>query len=170
VPASTEAELPPGLACCLLALALGALGCQPADGLILAGSDEADPNASVGPCEPGTLEFAGNHPNFSHDCGESCDSDWCGCEPCLAAAGPLQPLTAGEHLLRVVGGVSGIGEYQLTLQLDDGTKLLDLPLTRDGLFDDEFAFTVPAGCPNVSFSWEQRTAVCSRLYEIFVDY
>ncbi|MEM6991566.1 MAG: hypothetical protein AAF721_13760 [Myxococcota bacterium] len=155
---------------CLLALVLGAIACQPVDGLIFADASGGSSDTDVGPCEPGTLEFAGNHPNFSHDCGESCDSDWCSCEPCVAATGPLQPLTAGDHVLRLVGGVSGVGDYQLTLQLDDGTTLLDLALTREGLFDDEFPFTVPPGCHNVLFTWDQQSGVCSRLYEIFIDY
>lgn len=38
----------------------------------------------------------------------------------LPARGPLQPLAPGEHVLRVVGGAIGVGEYQLTLRLDDG--------------------------------------------------
>lgn len=137
-----------------------------------AGSADAESSegSDSGACiDDDPLVLEGNDPRFVHDCGESCDSDWCGCEPCRAVAGPLGRLPAGPHRLSINAGASGRIDYQLTLRLASGEVLAERSFDYDGLFTDQTQFEVPASCPVVEVEWVQQTELCSRVYELIVE-
>lgn len=115
------------------------------------------------------LVLEGNDPRFTHGCGESCDTDWCGCEPCVAVAGPLGRLPAGAYRLSINGGASGMIDYLVTVRLESGEILAQETIAYDGLFVDELEFTVSSECPLVEVEWTQQTALCSRVYEVIVE-
>ncbi|MEM9452688.1 MAG: hypothetical protein AAGF11_00825 [Myxococcota bacterium] len=115
------------------------------------------------------LVLEGNDPRFTHECGESCDTDWCGCEPCLAVAGPLERLPAGAYRLTINGGASGMIDYLVAVRLESGEILAQESVAYDGLFVDELEFTVSSECPLVEVEWTQQTALCSRVYEVVIE-
>jgi len=138
----------------------------PADAESSDGSMEVPPTRCA---SAGTLSFAGNDPRFEHDCGESCDSDWCGCDPCRAVAGPLGRLREGSHRLYIEAGVSSSVDYRVTVRLESGEILVEREMSRDGLFTEELDFVVEPGCPLVEFEWVQHTVGCSRVYDLWVE-
>ena len=149
-----------------LAGAMLLLGCGPADGAVF-----VDAPVPVDLTCDGQLgeKIEGNDARFEQECGYECDSDWCGCEPCEMEAAPFARLSAGEHELRVEGGASGEGSFELRLTLADGEVLLEEVRTYNGLFSDSFVFTVPEDCPVIHASWALQTEVCSRIYEFELD-
>lgn len=147
-------------------------GCSSADGPIFVTAIEEGQGSGDGATfcledEPTKLE--GNDPAFEHACGESCDTDWCSCEACIAVDGALGRLSAGPHRIRVQGGASGQAQYIATLSLESGEVLVRHEALLDGLFDEEWDFDVPTGCPLVNLRWDQQTPICSRIYEVVID-
>jgi len=147
-------------------VAMALMGCGPADGAVFV--DAPDPVDITCDGELGE-RIQGNDARFDQGCGYECDSDWCGCEPCEMVAAPFARLSAGEHELRVEGGASGEGSFELTLTRADGEVLLEEVRTYNGLFADVFTFTVSQDCPVVHVSWTLQSEVCSRVYEFQID-
>ena len=142
------------------------LGCGSVDGpVFVEAPDSVDLTCDILLGE----RIEGNDSRFRQECGEECDSDWCGCEPCEMAAAPFARLSAGQHELRIQGGASGEGTFALSVTLADGEVLLEDVRTYDGLFEDLFVFTVPQDCAVVHVSLALQNEVCSRIYEFQLD-
>ena len=164
---------------------LTTLGCRPLDGAVFVddggdGSGGASGGVSNSVDGIDAIEdeacfgdevrvLHGNDPRFSHECGESCDTDWCGCDPCLFLAGPIGRLPAGPRELMIQTGSSGLAEFDLRIFAEDGTTIHDETLTYDGLNEHRITIDVPTDCRPVFIEWEKNSALCFRLYEIFVN-
>ena len=150
-----------------------ATGCGPSAGPVFvdvqgSSSSSSSPTTAALSCDDvGVLE--GDDDRFAPSCGERCDTDWCACEPCTMAQGPLARLSQGPHRLRILGGASGTATFDLTLTLEDGVVVHQESRTCEGLFDDTFDFDVPQDCALVELSYALASAVCSRVYEYEID-
>lgn len=149
-----------------LGLGLLLLGCESVDGPVFV--ETTDPVDLACDIHIGE-RIEGNDSRFRQECGEPCDSDWCGCEPCEMEAAPFARLSAGQHELRIQGGASGEGTFALSVTLADGAVLLEDVRTYEGLFEDLFVFTVPEDCAVVHVSLALQNEVCSRIYEFQLD-
>lgn len=157
------------------------LSCAPSEGAVFldgastegstststAGAPSDDASSGWMGCgDVGVVE--GDDPRFDHACGEDCDTDWCACESCTMLVGPLGTLPAGAYALRVQGGASGDGTFDLRIEAEAGAVLAADAWTRNGLFDDTIDFEVGEDCTRVELALELQTDVCSRIYEIEV--
>ena len=160
---------------CLVWGVLPLLACGPVDGRIFSDESSADTDplttgSSLECHGGGPLFIEGNDARFSHDCGESCDSDWCFCEPCRSVFGPLARLRAGQHRLDVSVAASGDARFSVGLLLESGERLFDEAFDFPNAAESRtIDFDVPSDCAVVYVEWRQESRVCSRVYDLRID-
>lgn len=161
----------------LVATLLLLAGCSPLDGPIFTDLEtigETDATAEGGDaagCAPaGPITIVGGSSNWTRECGELCDQDWCWCDAC-GMTGPLVRLSAGVHTVNLDMAAQEGGTYVVTLGPEDGPPLLDETFDFTSNPDKTFEFVVPPGCSQLFLDFRQapQTSICSRLYGVRID-